>query len=123
MQARKYLVVKRRYQQARRAGNGADTEEREDVRGRRQFSRSPQGKRNKAKYESTDKGKRPEPKQSRNTARTGATGNKGGISSTDKNTPTRIAVRSGPTRSINSPKDESEETSSCQAQKGFRTDH
>lgn len=54
----KYLVVKRRYQQSAKGIATAQAREaREDVREqRRQFSRSQYGKRNKAKYEATDKG-------------------------------------------------------------------
>jgi len=55
----KYLVAKRRYQQSAKGIATAQAREaREDVREqRRQFSRSQYGKRNKAKYEATSKGK------------------------------------------------------------------
>jgi len=54
----KYLCVKRRYQQsAQGKATARKREEREDVRERRrQFSRSKQGRQNKAKYELTKKG-------------------------------------------------------------------
>lgn len=56
----KYLIVKRRYQQSPKGIAVARArEEREDVlERRRQFSRSPSGRRNKAKYEATVKGQR-----------------------------------------------------------------
>lgn len=56
----KYLVAKRRYQQSAKGIATARTREsREDVREkRRQFSRSQYGRRNQAKYEATEKGKR-----------------------------------------------------------------
>jgi 5-methylcytosine-specific restriction endonuclease McrA len=54
----KYLEVKRRYQQSEKGQVTARArEEREDVKEkRRQLSRSPQGRLNKAKYEATEKG-------------------------------------------------------------------
>src|SRR3990167_9028103 len=56
----KSLAVKRRYQQSEKGIKTARTrEEREDVREKRRvFSRSEYGRRNKAKYEMTEKGKR-----------------------------------------------------------------
>lgn len=55
----KALEVKRRYQQSERGKATARArEEREDVKAkRREFSRSPQGRLNKVKYEATEKGK------------------------------------------------------------------
>jgi 5-methylcytosine-specific restriction endonuclease McrA len=55
----KYLVVKRRYQQsAKGIATARARDSREDVREkRRRFSRSQYGKRNKAKYEATPKGR------------------------------------------------------------------
>jgi len=55
----KYLVAKRRYQQSEKGrATTRAREAREDVKEkRRQHSRSEQGRRNKAKYESTPKGK------------------------------------------------------------------